>query len=84
MKIEPHEYDRAKVRAYFASMTPDSRPMAPGVCPIMAALGLDSPQAATTLDPALVRAVDQSLRPARAWNEMTAGDVLAVLDSLNG
>ena len=76
------EYSREQTRAYFASMTRDSRPMAPGVCPLMACYKLAVPSAATGLDPELVGAIDRSLRPSRVWNEMTAGEVLDVIDSL--
>lgn len=79
------DYSRAYVRQCFAQLTPDSRPLRMGTCPIMAAYRLPSCKAATTLDPILVREIDRYVKrtygPAVTWEAMTAGEVVSVIDA---
>ena len=78
------EYSRAHVRQCFAALTPDSRPLRPGTCPIMAVYRLPTCKAATTLDPILVREIDRYVKrvhgPNVTWEALTAGEIVAVVD----
>lgn len=82
-------YDRSHVLRYYAGLTPDSRPCAPGICPLMVVYPEMRRMAdATRADPELVRALDgfykarypivQGFPP---WVHFTAGDILAVVES---
>lgn len=77
-------YSRKRVLDYFRSLTPDSRPMRPGVCPIGAAVGCD-PKAATGLDPWLAGSFDRLARERTGspwgWSALMAGEIVAVLDA---
>ncbi len=80
------DYSRSTVRAYFAGLTPDSRPMCNGTCPVQQALGLEFTSDATRLDPVLVNRIDRSVKAAYGsslnWSLMTAQDVLTVIDGI--
>lgn len=85
---------RARLRAYFESLTPDSRPCTIWACPMVVAGVAVSPGAATTLDPLFVGQVDLRARVGAqlagkasgfasfCWPYLTAADVLGVLDSI--
>jgi hypothetical protein len=81
-------YSRAHVEAYYAGLTPDSRPCFIGVCPLMAAYpSLRTMADATRADVALVRALDaeyKRLSGAKSlpWGQYTAGQILGVIRSL--
>jgi hypothetical protein len=82
-------YSRANVEAYYAGLTPDSRPCFTGICPLMAAYpsSLRTLADATRADVTLVRALDgeyKRLYGARdlPWGKYTAGQILAVIRSL--
>jgi hypothetical protein len=81
------EYSRARVRAFFASMTKDSRPLSTGICPLMLAYRLPAMKAATTLDPELVQAIDRYHKArfgksALPWAQLSAGEVVEIIDGL--
>lgn len=81
------EYQRSNVRAYFAGLTPDSKPMGPYKCPIQQAVGCEFLADATRLDPALARRVDGYVKSAYGryldWSCLTAGEVVTLIDGLD-
>lgn len=74
-----------KLRAYFAGLTADSRPCAPGACPIVAAGLARNNAEATTLAPGVVRVFDEYTRDkhgALQWHRLTVQDIRNVLGAL--
>ena len=82
-------YSRARLRAFFASLTPDSRPCRIGSCPLVVAYRLRNCAEATRVDPELVHAIDRAYKAkygidALPWEKFTAADVVEVIDSMAG
>lgn len=78
-----HEYSRARVRSYFAGLTPDSRPCARNACPVRTALGLDFNSDATRQDVELVREIDRYTRTAYgvfAWDALSVREIIGLID----
>jgi hypothetical protein len=81
---------RERALAFFASLTADSRPMKPGVCPLLAAMpDLWTLEHATTASPSLAGAFDRAAK-AKAdtwpystppWELLTAGECRAILEA---
>lgn len=75
-------YSRERVLAFFSGLTPDSRPMGRGVCPIMAACPwIRTPADATRADPDLAWNIDR-VRGRRFWSDMTAGEIVAIVGTM--
>jgi hypothetical protein len=85
-------YNRRAVRAFYAGLTPDSRPCHLGICPIMVCYPntIRRMADATRADPELVKALDAAYkrlywrgddRP-HPWARFTAGDIVKTIDSL--
>lgn len=75
-------YSRNRVLDFFIGLTPDSRPMKPGVCPVMTACPwMRTPADATRADPDLVWNIDR-VRGRREWSDMTAGEILSIVRTM--
>jgi hypothetical protein len=75
-------YTRSGMLDYFESMTPDSRPCRPGMCPIRAMIPWLPPERVIETDLVMVRAVDDYTRVrygAINWHEMSAGEICEVI-----
>lgn len=76
------DYSRERVLAFFCGLTPDSRPMGPGVCPVMLACPwMRTPADATRADADLVWNIDR-VRGRRDWSDMTAGEIAEIVRTM--